>query len=671
MHLTLRLKLISFTFCVVLTVGGTIALSSIYQGRQRILTTFQRECQDIAAMIAEAITNEVYSLNLYALRYRLENTRVNPDISDTYVTDQDGVVLADGTQANPLRDQPLSDPFRTELLRADAWISRVEGGMLRIGGPIRMPDGSRIGSLQVGFSLTRASRIVHETTRASLYVTGLCLGIGAFLAFVFAIHFSRPIASMARAASAIGAGKLDTRVRLMRGDELGLLAASINAMAANLEQSEAALQRKVAETRTLYQLGQEITAQVALEPTLQLIVKRARELLQAERCVLALRQGTSDTFAFQAYSGALPEGVTGVRFRPGEGLSGRVAMTAMPLVVNDYLQEYLDSPFLEAVKAVGVRSAVAVPLHARGTVMGVLMVSSRSPHRFRPEDQQLLSTLAVQAAIAIENAMLYEQERGLRHTLEELNRQIQGANQRKTEFVTLVSHELRTPLASMMGYTELLLAGGGGPLTQRQREWLGIIGQNADRLETLIDDLLDTARIEMGKIELKHTPLDLIPLIQEVARALRPQIARKGQRLTLELAEALPAIVGDADRLRQILTNLLSNALKYTPSGGHITIAAHEDTDCVRVAVQDTGIGLTPAEQAQLFTPFFRAQHATTPRVGGTGLGLAITRALVELHGGTITVTSVPGQGSTFSVTLPTRQAPEDTAVGPTPSADA
>jgi signal transduction histidine kinase len=304
-------------------------------------------------------------------------------------------------------------------------------------------------------------------------------------------------------------------------------------------------------------------------------------------------------------------------------------------------------------------------------VMGVLIVGSRSPHQFRPEDQQLLSTLADQAAIAIENATLYEHERGLRHTLEGLNRQIQEANQRKTAFVTLVSHELRTPLTSMMGYTELLREGEGGPLSPRQREWLGIIGHNADRLETLIDDLLDTTRMELGIIELKPTPLDLRPLIEEVARALRPQIARNGQRLTLELAEALPAVVGDADRLRQILTNLLSNALKYTPSGGHITITAREDAGGVRVAVQDTGIGLTPDEQAQLFTPFFRAQHDPTRRVGGTGLGLAITRALVELHGGAITVASVAGQGSTFSFTLPTLHEPEDAAGGPAPSSEA
>jgi signal transduction histidine kinase len=302
----------------------------------------------------------------------------------------------------------------------------------------------------------------------------------------------------------------------------------------------------------------------------------------------------------------------------------------------------------------------------------VLATSIMSPNRqFTEADLRLATALADRAALAIEHSRLYEQERVLRHTLEGVNRQIQDANQRKTEFVTLVSHELRTPLASMMGYTELLLEGQGGLLGERQREWLGIIGQNADRLETLIDDLLDTARIEMGKLELKPTPLDLIPLIQEVARALRPQIARKGQGLTLELAEAVPAIVGDADRIRQILTNLLSNALKYTPSGGHIIIAACEDAGGVRVAVQDTGIGLAPDEQAQLFTPFFRAQQETTPRVGGTGLGLAITRALVELHGGTITVTSVPGQGSTFSVTLPTRHTPEETAADAAPSSGA
>jgi signal transduction histidine kinase len=292
-----------------------------------------------------------------------------------------------------------------------------------------------------------------------------------------------------------------------------------------------------------------------------------------------------------------------------------------------------------------------------------------SPLRqFTQADLRLATALADRAALAIENARLYERERVLRHLLEGLNRQIQEVNQRKSEFVTLVSHELQTPLTSMMGYIELLLEGQGGPLAKRQREWVGIVGDNADRLMALIDDLLDIARIEAGRIELKRTPLDLVPLIQEVARALRPQLEGKDQWFSLELAEALPAVVGDADRVRQILTNLLSNALKYTPSGGRITITARGDAGRVRVAVQDTGIGLAPEDQAQLFTPFFRAQNDATQGVGGTGLGLAITRALVELHGGAITATSAPGQGSTFSFTLPALQEPEGTAAGAAPA---
>ncbi|HZC02159.1 MAG TPA: CHASE sensor domain-containing protein, partial [Gammaproteobacteria bacterium] len=152
MKLNLRLKLVIFTFCVVLAVGGTISLYSTYQGRQRILTTFEKEYQKTAAMIAEIVTNEVYFLDLLSLRRRLENARVNPDISYTYVTDVEGVVLADGTEENALRDQKLTDPLSMELLISNDWRSRIEGAILKIGGPILMADGSRIGYLHVGFS---------------------------------------------------------------------------------------------------------------------------------------------------------------------------------------------------------------------------------------------------------------------------------------------------------------------------------------------------------------------------------------------------------------------------------------------------------------------------------------------------------------------------------------
>jgi signal transduction histidine kinase len=159
--------------------------------------------------------------------------------------------------------------------------------------------------------------------------------------------------------------------------------------------------------------------------------------------------------------------------------------------------------------------------------------------------------------------------------------------------------------------------------------------------------------MEAGRLDLHRTSLDVARLIAEVAGSLRPLIETKRQRLRLDLGEALPAVWADADRVTQILTNLISNAHKYTLAEGSITVGARRDNGFVRVDVSDTGIGLSPEDQAQLFTKFFRAHNPSLQAGGGTGLGLVITRLLVELHGGRITVSSAPGQGSTFSFSLP------------------
>jgi PAS domain S-box-containing protein len=228
----------------------------------------------------------------------------------------------------------------------------------------------------------------------------------------------------------------------------------------------------------------------------------------------------------------------------------------------------------------------------------------------------------------------------------------------KTEFVSLVSHELRTPLTSIAGYVELLVQGEVGPLTDDQRDFLAVVKTNADRLTGLINDLLDISRIEAGKIELELTTVDLGDLAATVAGMLRPQIEAKGQSLQIEIDPAAPRLTGDSDRLAQVITNLLSNAHKYTPAGGTIVVRVAPAADTrrtVRIAVADTGIGMTEEEQTRLFTKFYRAQNETTRAVGGTGLGLAITRQLVELHGGEISVRSAPSAGSTFTVTFPAR----------------
>ncbi|HZO28461.1 MAG TPA: sensor histidine kinase [Chloroflexota bacterium] len=250
--------------------------------------------------------------------------------------------------------------------------------------------------------------------------------------------------------------------------------------------------------------------------------------------------------------------------------------------------------------------------------------------------------------------------------LEQKNLAIQEANRLKSEFVSMVSHEMRTPLTSIQGYVYLLLEGTSGDLLEEQRRFLTIVNENSERLLVLITDLLDLSRMEAGRLSLNLVAVDPGEVIRDVADALRPLIDSKSQSLELDLPDDLPAVWADPDRATQIVTNLVSNAHKYTPDGGHIWITARAADEAVEIAVRDDGLGLSQAEQTQLFSRFFRAQSAIVQRSTGTGLGLAITQQLVSLHGGQIRVESVPGQGSTFSVTLPTapsdsyRSAPSD-----------
>lgn len=239
-----------------------------------------------------------------------------------------------------------------------------------------------------------------------------------------------------------------------------------------------------------------------------------------------------------------------------------------------------------------------------------------------------------------------------------------AADRMKTEFVSLVSHELRTPLTSIKGYIDLLMAGEVGPLTADQLEFLGIAKSNADRLVILINDLLDISRIEAGKMELRREPLALGPLLQHLVASFRPQVAARQQSLSLELPPDLPLVAGDADRLTQVFGNLLSNATKYTPQGGATRISVSATPNTVLVEVTDTGIGMSPEELEQLFTKFYRSGHSLVREAGGTGLGLTITRSLVELHGGQLQVSSLPGHGSTFSVRLPVAEHSEPADLG-------
>lgn len=224
----------------------------------------------------------------------------------------------------------------------------------------------------------------------------------------------------------------------------------------------------------------------------------------------------------------------------------------------------------------------------------------------------------------------------------------------KTDFVSVVSHELRTPLTSIKGYTDLLLSGAAGDINELQREFLGITQTSTTRLTSLINDMLDISRIESGRIEIKHEPIDYRQIVDDTLRLMKAPADERNITMEASLPESMPPVRGDTDKVAQVLTNLVSNALKYTPPGGWIKVILEVSGDAsVTTCVADSGIGISPADQKKLFQRFFRADNTSTREAGGTGLGLVIAKSIVEILGGAIWVESETGQGSRFYFTLP------------------
>ncbi len=300
----------------------------------------------------------------------------------------------------------------------------------------------------------------------------------------------------------------------------------------------------------------------------------------------------------------------------------------------------------------GYRSVIAVPLLLQEQAIGAVVLYGDKPYQVSRRDTFLLSTAAIQTAMAIQNALLFAEVKDKNAALERLNHL-------KSQFLATVTHELRTPLHSIISYGALLLEGFvEGGLTAEQEEHIQFMVRRAEDLSRLVDDMLDLSKIEADRLEVKVEPMALEPSLMEVVNQLKPMANNKGLRLTLEMDGALPLVLADSQRLRQVVINMVSNALKFTEKGG-ITIQCSllERYDMLRIAVSDTGIGISPAALDYIFEAFRQADGSTTRRFGGTGLGLTIARKLIELQGGEVFVESTVGRGSTFSFTLPVASA--------------
>lgn len=296
----------------------------------------------------------------------------------------------------------------------------------------------------------------------------------------------------------------------------------------------------------------------------------------------------------------------------------------------------------------GYRSVIAVPLLLQEQAIGAIMLYDNYPYQVNSRDTFLLSTAAIQAAIAIQNALLFAE-------VTDKNAALERVNNLKSQFLANVTHELRTPLHSIISYGALILEGFvEGELTAEQESHIQFIVRRAEDLSHLVDDMLDLSKIEADHLEVKVEPLSLQSSLTEVVNQLKPIANNKGLYLSLKIEDALPMALADGHRTRQVVLNMVSNALKFTEKGG-VTIQCKllAEYNMLRIAVSDTGIGISPAALDFIFEAFRQADGSTTRRFGGTGLGLTIARKLIELQGGEVAVESMVGHGSTFSFTMP------------------
>ena len=293
------------------------------------------------------------------------------------------------------------------------------------------------------------------------------------------------------------------------------------------------------------------------------------------------------------------------------------------------------------------QSQIAIPILRESAVIAILVLENTVPKVWEQSIVDFLNRLRDHAAMAIANAQMYEH--------------VQAANLAKTEFVSFVSHELKIPMTSIKGYADLLLSPGFGEPNEMQTKFLKTIRANVDRMARLVSDLADVSRIEAGHLHLETQSVAVNDIINDVLDSTRAQIDEKDQTLTVELPEDLPHVWGDRVRLVQVLTNLVSNAYKYTPENGQIMIGAQviqyqndrRAQPMVQVSVADTGLGIKEEDQPKIFGKFMRADDDEALKSPGTGLGLNITKSLVEMHGGHIWFESKFREGTTFYFALP------------------
>ncbi len=426
------------------------------------------------------------------------------------------------------------------------------------------------------------------------------------------------------------------------------MSTSLERMRQKREESET----RVNELSRLYDISTGINAAISLETLLKIVAKEATLLLERPWASIVLfNQKQEVTHSVFVGVNQNRELKLDKRMRRG-GLSEWIWTHNTAIVVEDAMRDKRAN-CSEFLGHFGIRSIVGFPLTSGKQVMGIVFTGDFTARAMTEQHMRLLTTLSQQLSVAIEKSRLYD---SLERKIRDLERQLdtlEKTNILKSDFVSHVSHELRTPLTSIKAYVEALVDNADDPGFIQRKEFLDIVSKETNRLIRIVNDVLDVSKIEFGQRPMTRTPIDLTAVVADVLDMLSPTLRERSVRVEADVPDDLPRIDGDADLIKQVFINLISNAIKYSPRGTTVTVAAREEAVNILVSVADQGVGISKDDIGNVFDKYFRARTQKESKMEGLGLGLAIVKNIVEQHGGGVRVESHEGQGSTFFFTLP------------------
>jgi signal transduction histidine kinase len=407
------------------------------------------------------------------------------------------------------------------------------------------------------------------------------------------------------------------------------------------------LSSKVAQLEALRKVGETVASSLDLDEVLNQIVTNAVGLTETDGGSILEYDEVDESFHIRGAFGCgrdLLDRLRTITILRESTLVGRAALTRRALQAPDLEHADLD-PHLDLLLRDGWRSVLAVPMVRGDKIMGVLVIQRRSTGSFPPHISELLQTFATQSALAIVNARLFRE-------LQTKTGELEVASRHKSEFLASMSHELRTPLNAVIGFSEVLLDRMFGELNERQEEYVRDIWNSGKHLLELINEILDLSKVEAGQMVLEPSTFKVGGALEYALATVRERATVHEIGLTVEVAEDVDTVEADELRFKQVVLNLVSNAVKFTPDGGSVSIRAYRDETEVIVTVTDTGIGVPPEDQELIFESFQQGRRGA-PKEEGTGLGLTLSRRIVGLFGGRMWLESTPGVGSTFGFSLP------------------